>query len=263
MGPLLHVGFGYLVLIGVASMRLGIILLIMPVFTRTGLTGAGRFGVAVALSVPVALHLLGSFEGLAALGIGQLTLLILKEAFLGLLLGLGFGLPFWAAGMAGDVFDFQRGSLQAYLVDPTQISEESITGTFLQLIMVALFYVGGGPHLLLSTLYDSYALWPPLAELPRFVPESGVLLLGMLDRMMMIAVLLAAPLIIVLLMVDATMALLGRAAPQLHIFFLSLPVKAIAVFAVLPVYIAFFIHHADTLLGDQPGVLATLKQFFS
>ncbi|HEV2638270.1 MAG TPA: type III secretion system export apparatus subunit SctT [Actinocrinis sp.] len=260
LDPLFRTGFGYLALMALASARLSIIVLVLPVFNRTGVTGIRRVCVALVLSLPIAWHLLGGLDQVMATGVGPLTLLIVKESFIGLLLGFGFGIPFWAAAAAGDVLDLQRGSQMAYLIDPSQISEASISGTFLQLVMVALFYVGGGPHLLLTALYDSYGLWPPLAPMPSFAPDGAALLLAMLDRIMMLAFLLGAPLFIVLFMVEATMALVARMSPQLHIFDLSLPVKGIALFTVLPVYITFYIHHADTLLGDEHGVLATLAQ---
>lgn len=259
---LLHVGFGYLMLIAVSAARLGIIILLTPVFTRSGLSNIRRVTIAIVLSLPIVWHLLPGSDALLAIDFGRLALLIGKESFLGLLLGFAFGVPFWATAAAGDVLDFQRGAMMAYLIDPSQISQASISGTLLELVMVVLFYVGGGPHMLLTALYDSYAVWPPLAEMPSLAPESATLLLEMLDRLMSLAFLLGGPLFIVLFMVEATMALVARMSPQLQIFYLSLPVKAIALFAVAPIYIPFYIHHAKAALGDGRGVLTTLGRFF-
>ena len=262
LDTLFRTGFGYLALVAIAGTRLAVIALVLPAFNRIGLTGIRRICVAMALSMPVAWHMLDAAGALADVGTGRLILLITKESFVGLLMGFAFGIPFWAAAAAGDVLDFQRGSLMAYIVDPSQITEASIGGTFLQLIMVALFYVGGGPHLLLGVVYDSYALWPPLADLPEFAPDGGARLMAMVDGLMALAFILGGPLFIVLFMVEATMALVARMSPQLHIFDLTLPVKGIALFAVLPVYIVFYIHHAGEALGSGHDVLATLGRFF-
>ena len=258
---LLRSGFGYLLLLFVATTRLAIMALVVPVFTRSGLTGLLRLAVAMALSLPVALHLIGTFGQLLQTDAASLSLLIGKEAIVGLLLGLGFGVPFWAVESAGDVLDLQRGSAVAYLTDPTQTSDVSISGTFLELVLVALFYAGGGPDMLLGALYDSYRLWPVFAPLPPLSAADAGLALDLLDRVMRLALLLGGPLFVVLFLVDAAMALVARISPQIHAFYLTLPIKAIALFAVLPVYAVFFVHHADQALGAGHGVLAELGRF--
>lgn len=257
---LLRNGFGYVLLLLVAMTRLSIMALVVPVFTRSGLTGMRRLAVALALSLPVALHLVPAFGQLLQTDAGTLSLLVGKEAIIGLLLGLGFGVPFWAVESAGDVLDMQRGSAIAYMTDPTLTSDVSISGTFLELVLVALFYAGGGPDMLLGALYDSYRLWPVFAPLPAMNAGNAGLALDLLDQVMRLALLLGGPLFVVLFLVDATMALVARISPQIHAFYLTLPVKAIALFAVLPVYVVFFVHHADQALGAGHGVLTQLGQ---
>ena len=49
--------------------------------------------------------------------------IILKEGFIGFLLGFAFGIPFWGVESAGDVIDFQRGLMGATISDPSQTAE--------------------------------------------------------------------------------------------------------------------------------------------
>ena len=258
---LLRTGFGYLMLMTVTMARLSIIVLVLPVFTRAGLTGLRRLAVALALSLPVARHLSGSIDQLLAADPAWVVLLLTKEAVVGLLLGLGFGVPFWAATSMGDVLDLQRGSSMAYLTDPTAIDVASMSGTFFELILVGLFYVGGGPDLMLQALYESYRLWPAFAALPPMSADTAPLVLGLIDRVMELALLLGGPLFVVLFMVEAAMALVARMAPQLHVFYVTLPVKAIALFTVLPAYAIFFVHHARPALSAGRGVLTEIGRF--
>ncbi|GGF05316.1 EscT/YscT/HrcT family type III secretion system export apparatus protein [Aliidongia dinghuensis] len=258
---LLRTGFGYLMLMTVTMARLSIMVLVLPVFTRAGLTGLRRLAVALALSLPVAWHLSGSIDQLLAADPAWVVLLLTKEAVVGLLLGLGFGVPFWAATSMGDVLDLQRGSSMAYLTDPTAIDVASMSGTFFELILVGLFYVGGGPDLMLQALYESYRLWPAFAALPPMSADTAPLVLGLIDRVMELALLLGGPLFVVLFMVEAAMALVARMAPQLHVFYVTLPVKAIALFTVLPAYAIFFVHHARPALSAGRGVLTEIGRF--
>ncbi len=253
--------FGYLSLVTVAMARPTAMIIVMPLFARLGLTGLLRTGVAFGMALPILPHMTGDFSKVIAVGGGTLLAVILKETALGLLLGLMFGIPFWAAQSAGDVIDTQRGASVAYMVDPTALQEVSITGTFLELCMLALFFVGGGPDLLIGAVYDSLLLWPILAPFPEFQPETGRLLLGILDKVLLSALLIGGPIIIVLFVVEAAMALISRISPQLPMSDLSLPIKGIAVFAVLPIYVVFFMDQAKRTLGDLAGVLPELGRF--
>jgi type III secretion protein T len=252
---------GYVALAAVAIARVTAMILVLPVFTRLGLTGMLRTAVAFALALPIIPHMTPSFASVLALGGGSLLVIIAKEAALGLLLGLAFGIPFWAAQSAGDVIDTQRGAAIAYMVEPTAMSEVSITGTFLELTMLALFFVGGGPNLVIGAVYDSLLLWPILAPFPAFQGDAAGLLLGILDRVLRTALLIGGPIVLVLFLVEAATALISRISPQLPMSDLSLPIKGIAVFAVLPIYVVFLIDQAKRSLGELGGVLPELGRY--
>jgi type III secretion protein T len=253
--------FGHIAIVAVATARIMAMILVLPVFTRLGLTNLMRTGVAFALALPVMPLLAADLPGVIGLGGGTLVAVILKEAALGFLLGLVFGVPFWAAQSAGDVIDTQRGASIAYMVDPTALQEVSITGTFLELTLLALFFLSGGPMLVIGALYDSLLLWPILAPFPEFQPDTGKLLLGLLDKVLLIAVIVGGPLVIILFLVEAAMALISRISPSLPVSDLSLPIKGIAVFAVLPIYIVFFVDEAKRIVADLDGVLGELGQY--
>jgi len=253
--------FGYTVLVAVAMARPTATLLILPVFTRLGLTGMLRSAVAFALALPIIPQLTADASSVIAVNGVMLIAIILKESVLGLLLGIAFGVPFWAAQSAGDVIDTQRGASIAYMTDPTALAEVSITGTFLELTMLALFFVGGGPNLVIGALYDSLQVWPIMALLPSFHGDTAGLLLGILDSVLRGAVLIGGPIVIVLFVVEAAMALVSRISPQLPMSDLSLPIKAIAVFTVLPIYLVFFLDQSRRMLGGLGGIVIELSRF--
>lgn len=253
--------FGHVALMAVAMARPTAMILILPVFTRLGLTGLLRAGVAFALALPIAPLLAADLPDVLALGGGALLAILLKEMALGFLLGLVFGVPFWAAQSAGDVIDTQRGASIAYMVDPTALSEVSITGTFLELVLLALFFLSGGMPIVIGAVYDSLLLWPILAPFPEFQPDTGTLLLGLLDKVLLIALIVGGPIVFVLFLVEAAMAMVSRISPSLPVSDLSLPIKGIAVFAVLPVYIVFYVDEAKRIVGDLGGVLGELGRY--
>ncbi|UWU17097.1 type III secretion system export apparatus subunit SctT (plasmid) [Rhizobium sullae] len=253
----------YPILAGTAiamARALGMIV-VTPAFVRLGLTGLIRSGVAIAIALP----LIPSFTATLAEGQGLSTLmvtgLILKEIIIGVILGVVLGIPFWAAEVAGDLVDLQRGSTSAQLVDPLQATETSIAGTFFVLALVALFFKSGGFSLLADTFYRSYEIWPVTSFSPTLGSGAAMAVLAILDRIMQTGVLLIAPIVLALLIADLMLAYLSRMSPQLHVFDLSLAVKNL-IFAVLIVlYLNYLLQYMVAelaILKEAPAMLRSL-----
>lgn len=232
----------YLFAISCVLARMTGLVMVLPVFTRLGLTGVLRSVVALALGLPV-VPLLVSSLGTERLTIFASIALLTKEAVVGLTIGLVFGVPFWAAEAAGDVLDLQRGSSAAMLVDPSAAEETSVTGTLFGLVMIALYFVSGGLSLTLRAVYDSYELWPVTRFLPIFSAVAAQNFLLLLDSVVKLAVILVAPVIICLLLSDLLLALVARAASHFNIFTLSLTVKSLVFSFLLVIYCTFLIKY--------------------
>jgi type III secretion protein T len=127
--------------------------------------------------------------------------------------------------------------------------------------VLALLFAGGGINLVVGALYDSLQLWPIMALFPEFQGDTVGLALGILDNVLRGALLIGGPIVIVLFVVEAAMALISRISPQLPMSDLSLPVKAIAVFAILPIYLVFFLDQTKRMLGDLGGLLPVLQGY--
>ncbi|WP_437883369.1 type III secretion system export apparatus subunit SctT [Pseudomonas sp. LRF_L74] len=238
---------------GLAVARALGLVLITPAFNRLGLSGMLRSAVAVVISIPVAplaFAALGQMEQPP----GALTYagLLIKELVIGVIVGLLFGIPFWAAEVAGELIDLQRGSTMAQLLDPLQIGESSVMSTFLSVILIALFFMSGGFLAMLDGFYQSYRLWPAQDFAPVLAQQSVLQMLHILDRIMYIGVMMIAPLVVALLVADLMLAYLSRMAPQLHVFDLSMPVKNLLFAVLLTLYAAFLLPYMFSQLGDLP-----------
>ncbi|RYC27341.1 type III secretion system export apparatus subunit SctT [Ciceribacter ferrooxidans] len=238
-------------------------IVITPAFVRLGLTGLIRSGVAIAIALPLIPGFMATFAEGQSFSSLVVTGLVFKELILGVILGVVLGIPFWAAEMAGDLVDLQRGSTSAQLVDPLQATETSIAGTFFVLALVALFFKSGGFSLLADTYYRSYEIWPVTSFSPALGTGAGFAVLGILDRVMQIGVLLIAPIVLALLIADLMLAYLSRMAPQFHVFDLSLAVKNL-IFAILIVlYLTYLLQYMVAelaLFKDAPAVLRDLLE---
>jgi len=232
----------YIVAASIGLARMTGMIMVMPAFTRIGLTGILQAGVALSLSLPLLPFILASV-GPEPLGFGQMAGILLKETVVGMTIGLVLGVPIWAAEAAGEILDLQRGVTFAELVDPAYTTHNNIAGTFLAVVMVALFFASGGLSLTLRVVYDSYAMWPLTSFLPIFSAESARLFLAIMDDILGLGLLLVAPIVLALLLADLSLALIARAAPHLNIFVLSLPVKNFAFALLLVLYGAFMLNY--------------------
>lgn len=231
-----------------ALARMAGLMAIMPLFSRLRLTGLLRNGVALALSLPIFPILVATLRT-TDMATAMVVVFMMKEVVVGLTLGLAMGIPFWATEAAGDILDLQRGSTMGTLIDPMMTHETSATGTLLTVIMLVLYLAAGGLELTLSSLYDSYGLWPIDQLLPVFSKQAAEIFLDLLNRILSMALTLVFPLIVSLLLSDVVLAFLARASPHLNVFALSLIVKTLAFSLVFVLFATFLISYMGRDLG--------------
>ena len=230
----------YILAAAFALARMLAMMVVFPVFDRLGVTGFIRNSIALVISIPIIPMIAAHLDG-EQLSLGLIAALLLKEVIVGLIVGVVLAVPLYAAEVAGDVLDLQRGSSSASLSDPLGSTQSNITGTLLALIVIALYFASGCFDLTLRAIYDSYGIWPVRRILPLLSREAGGLLLSLLDTVVATGVMLVGPIVVCLLLVDLLFALIARAAPSLQPFYLSMTVKNLVFSLVLVLYGAFLI----------------------
>ena len=158
--------------------------------------------------------------------------ILLQEAFIGLILGMVFALPFWIMHGIGSVIDNQRGATISSTLDPMSGVDTSELANLFNIFAGALFLLGGGLTLMLEGFKRSYQFYDPfLSCSPPLVPVLG--LLSYLVTNMMI---LASPVLAALLLSEMLLGLLSRFAPQMNAFSISLTIKSLIAFFILILY---------------------------
>ena len=192
------------------------------------------------------------------------ALVAFKEALIGFLIGFFAAVPFWIAENVGNFIDNQRGATMGEVYSPLSGAQVSTTGIFFTQIVSTLFFVGGAVFVFLGALYTSYSIWPVFqadaagAPLPAFATDAPAQILGSLVGMLRTTVVIAAPVIIVMFLATLGLGLVNRTAPQLNVFFLSMPVKSALGIAMLVVYLPFIM---DMLMyGKQEALLGPVRR---
>jgi type III secretion protein T len=166
----------------------------------------------------------------------DLLVMIVKEIFIGTLLGFLFSIVFWAVESTGSFIDYQRGAGMASVYNPLSGHQDSPYGMlFLQAVAV-LFFTTGGFLTMLSLLFESYKFWPIDAFFPHMSEQFPYFFLQYTDLLMEFALLYAAPIVIALFFVELGLGLINRFAPQLNVFFIAMPIKSGLAAAILILY---------------------------
>lgn len=227
----------WLLIYSVALPRLLLALTTLPLLRRQVLPGLTRNAVIFTLAVlvlPVAAAGLPVAQPSPAWLLG----IMLKEAFIGLVIGYVASVLFWAVEAIGFFIDNQRGATMASSLNPLTEEQTSPLGILLSQVMAVLFFSGGGFLVYLGGIYQSYRLWPVASFYPRLDLDAAAFFLGQLDLLIYLTVFLAGPVIVAMFLVEFGMGLIGRFSPQLNVFFLAMPVKSALANVLLVAYIA-------------------------
>jgi type III secretory pathway component EscT len=178
---------------------------------------------------------------------------VLKELFIGFILGFLASIPFTIAQMTGVVIDNQRGSSSLTGQDATTGSQSSSIGILYNYILIVIFFSLDGPFIFFDVLFKSYKMFPAEQFLPTSLFLSGITpfwenLFSVIGKAFMLSTQLAAPALVTILMTDTFLGIINRLAPQVQISFLGQGLKAFL--GDLAIYFAWF------FLLEQLGKMA-------
>ncbi|MEC4720719.1 type III secretion system export apparatus subunit SctT [Noviherbaspirillum sp. CPCC 100848] len=235
---------------------------VIPIFGRQQMPNLLRMAIASGLGVIVAPTLLAGMQaGMAPQGLA-LVGLVVKECFIGLVLGYLIAIPFWGFEAIGFIIDNQRGASIAATINPLTGHDSSPLGILFNQAFIVFFLIAGGFGLMLDILYNSYAQWSVFLWWPKIDQSVVPLLLAQLDGLVNMAVLLAAPAIIAMFLAEIGLALVSRFAPQLQVFFLAMPIKSGLAFLVLMLYTATLFEYGGEYLRGMKNVLPIATEWF-
>jgi flagellar biosynthetic protein FliR len=170
---------------------------------------------------------------------GLLAVWMISEAAFGI--GIGLAVAFVTEGfnMAAQVMGLQAGYGYASTIDPASQADSTVLVIFAQLAAGLLFFAMGLDREVLRIFAGSLQAAPAVLS-----QSAGRQLVAMGGVMFTTGVRLALPVVAVLLMVDVSLALLGRVNAQLQLLTIAFPVKmlvALAIFAWLLLLIPVFL----------------------
>jgi flagellar biosynthetic protein FliR len=208
--------------------RVGGVFIFVPLPGITSVLNPAR----IILSLGITIALFPEWPHVTATPSAGLFLLwILVEAGLGLGIGLTVAFVSESLAVGSQIIGLQAGYGFAATIDPNTQADSTVLVIFSQLAAGLLFFAMGIDREVLRVFARSLETWPAGTFLLTRGAAEQVVFLG--SNMISTGLRLAFPLIAILIMVDISLALLGRVNAQLHLISIAFPVKMMVGLAML------------------------------
>jgi flagellar biosynthetic protein FliR len=201
--------------------RAGAFLVIFPLFSAPNVPVRLRIVLAAFLSMMVAPGL-GNPVDPASLNLVKLGILVFKEVTLGFFLGFICRIFFSAIQLAGHFISTDIGLQTSTILTPDGVPVD-VPAAVLNLLTTMLFLSLDVHHILISAFQQTYLVLPiGNAGLSDALFHDLTLRTG---KTFLLAVQIAAPIMAISFMVGVVLMMLGRAVPQMNIFFESFTIR--------------------------------------
>ena len=200
-----------------------------PVHSSRAFPLRAKIGLALLVALCAQPSLMGQPQ-VSFSGAEGLTTLV-QQVGIGLCIGFAVRLVIAAVELAGELIGLQMGLNFATFFDPSSNSQASSASLFFGHMTTLLFIVANGHLMVLMALIRSFDAFPVGASLLEMLSRVKLYELG--AEVFSSALWIALPMVGVLLLVNLTLGIISRVAPQMNIFAIGFPVTlAVVMFGI-------------------------------
>jgi len=219
----IDVGMTWITSVLLCSLRLAAMLMMTPILDGFGIPARIRVFLVVALSAAL-VSAIPHNDPVSLLNIGPFFMAAASELFTGALLGFGAMCAFASFSFGGNILDQQLGFSIGNVYDPVTRSQSPLISSLFSLIAVVMFFTLDVHHALLRGFAYSLEKVPLGSAMHLVTPGAVVHQFGLIFSF---GLLLVAPVLFCVYLVELGMAVISRNLPQMNIFMISIPVKII------------------------------------
>jgi len=221
--------FTFLILLLIASLRVGAFLVSAPFF-------GGRMvplQIRIVFSFCLGFWILGTLEfpDRSILLGPKLILIIMQELFIGLTVGLVLNIGFAAVSLAGEKIAATSGLAFAATVDPTGGGQSPVISQIFMMFLIVTFLTINGHLMVLGFIHKSFEYYP----LGEFTTYSDLVSAGLSASEILFksAAMIMLPIVVILIFVNIAVGFITKSAPQLNLFSFGFPMTLIGAFLIL------------------------------
>lgn len=236
--------------------RIAAFIMACPIWGHSNVPNRVKLGLAALVSVVLAstLPALPEVPLYSWAGVG----IMVEQILIGVAMGLTLHITFAAVEAAGDYIALQMGLGFATFVAPDTGANTMVLARFFYMITLLMFLAVNGHLLTIDTLATSFTLLP--VGMLGLNASALELLVRFGSTLFVSGLLLALPLVGSLLVVNLSLGILNRSAPQLTVFSVGFPTSLLLGIFLLSVLMTDFGRHLQNLFEQGLGFMQYLVE---
>ena len=228
-----------------------------PILSRRNIPTIAKIGVSVFITY-IVIMILQPEPVDSGSQAGIYLMMILRESFIGLIIGFITDMFFYMVQVAGEIMDMQSGLGMAKVFDPETRVQMSIMGSFIS-FMLYLYFFATNAHLSYIRLFVlSYDIIP--LGTGGFNPDLGYNITMYFSVLFAMVIKLAMPIMAAELILEFCMGILMKSVPQIQLMVVNIQLKVAFGFMMLFLIAVPISEFVDGYLGTW---LETLQSFLS
>jgi flagellar biosynthesis protein FliR len=240
--------------------RVSAMLLVMPIFGSPNLPIKIRVALAVMFSM-ILVPIVGRQNISYDISTGLFFFYAGREVIVGLLIGFGSMILFEAVKLGGELVGRNMGFGMARVIDPSTNQQVSAISTLQSILILMIFLAVNGHHWLIFAMGKSFEIIPLAgANFGSQIPDK---LTEMVGNVFPTAVKFVAPAMAILLIIQISLAITSRAAPQMSIMIVAMPLKIgvglIGLVLSLPMFYQLFLKLFNTMQQDVGFLIKSMQ----
>lgn len=195
-------------------------------------------------------------------GVFGFSMLVGREAVVGVVLGLMCNLCFYIVSLAGQIMDMEMGLSMANMYDPTTNIQVTVTGNIYNYYLMLMLVVTNMHYYIIRAIVDSFRYF----NVGEAIIRTDVLKNLIVDFManyFLIAVRIVLPVFCCMLLINVILGVLTKAAPQVNMFAVGIQIKVIVGIVLLIILVQTLPTVSDFIFQEMKEVITDVVHSFS
>ena len=236
--------------------RISMIIVVAPPFNNTNIPRRVKAGLALFLSLIIINTV--DYNAVVYNGMLDYSILIMKEAITGTLIGLGSSICMYILNFSGNMIDMEIGFAMAMEMDPTTKVQTTITSTFFTAIFMLMFIALDMHYYIIDALVDSFHLIP-IGE-AKFSPNLYQIYVEYIIDFLVIGFRIILPIFSCILVINVVLGILAKVAPQMNMFVIGMQLKVFVGLALLFILMSFLPGITDFIFNEMQKITKLFMQ---
>lgn len=180
-------------------------------------------------------------------------ILVVKEAIVGLLLGIVGNMTLQIIHFAGRFIDMDMGLSMASVMDPTNRTQNGIVGSVYYYMVLMLLIITGMHQYVTAAIVESFRLIPVGHMQPNLLLYNSVI--AFIGEYCVIGLRIALPIFASMLLLNSILAIMAKVAPHMNMFMLGMQLKIMGGLVVLILVVFMLPNVANVIYMEMKDMM--------